>query len=135
MPWWHAFKKRGILASEGACLLLQLQLFVQVLAGVAWMGEKGQRKFTDVWANQTNLGQRFGLSAIAMGKKRKRAEFAGRGWESNRTGSLPGLVYTNAAQGWHPVLVEFTYRDRDERPMCTCRQAAANWLESCAVLG
>ena len=35
------------------------------------MEKKGQHKFTDVWANQTTLGKRFGLSAIAMGKKLK----------------------------------------------------------------
>lgn len=35
------------------------------------MGKKRQQKFTDVWANQTNLGKQFGLSAIAMGKKLK----------------------------------------------------------------
>jgi hypothetical protein len=35
------------------------------------MGKKGQQKFTDVWANQTNLGKQFGLSAVAMGKKLK----------------------------------------------------------------
>ena len=68
------------------------------------MGKKGRQKFTDVWANQTNLGKQFGLSAVAMGKKRKRAEIAGRGWESNRAGALPGLLHTDAAQGWHPVL-------------------------------
>ena len=33
------------------------------------MGKKGRQKFTDVWANQTNLGKQFGLSAVAMGKK------------------------------------------------------------------
>jgi hypothetical protein len=35
------------------------------------MGKKGRQKFADVWANQTNLGKQFGLSAIAMGKKLK----------------------------------------------------------------
>src|SRR5260221_6313638 len=33
------------------------------------------------------------------------------------------------------VIAEFTYQDRDERPICMCEQVAANWLESCAVLG
>ena len=59
------------------CVLLRLQLCVQVLAGVAWMGKKGQQKFTDVWANQTNLGKQFGLSAIAMGKKLKELKLRG----------------------------------------------------------
>lgn len=68
------------------------------------MGKKSRQKFTDAWANQTNLGKQFGLSPIAMGRERKRAEFAGRGWESNRAGSLPGLLHTHASQGWHPVL-------------------------------
>src|SRR6266566_5779374 len=69
-------KRRRIFASKGAyllllCVLLRLRLFVQDLAGVAWMGKKGHQKFTDIWATQTNLGKQFGLSAIAMGKKLK----------------------------------------------------------------
>jgi hypothetical protein len=39
--------------------------------GICWIGKKGHQKFTDLWANQTNLGKQFGLSAIAMGKKLK----------------------------------------------------------------
>src|SRR5215471_2104633 len=35
------------------------------------MGKQGHQKFTDIWANQTDLGKRLGLSAIAMGKKLK----------------------------------------------------------------
>ena len=35
------------------------------------MGKQGHQKFTDVWANQTNLGKQFGLSPVAMGKKLK----------------------------------------------------------------
>src|SRR5258708_9880383 len=38
------------------------------------------------------------------GQEAQGAEIAGRGWESNRAGSLPGLLHTDAAQGWHPVL-------------------------------
>lgn len=30
---------------------------------------KKQEKFTDLWINQTRLGEHFGLSAIAIGKK------------------------------------------------------------------
>ena len=48
------------------------------------MGKKEQQKFTDVWANQTNLGKQFGLSAIAMGKKLK--ELGLRGEDGNPTG-------------------------------------------------
>jgi hypothetical protein len=33
------------------------------------------------------------------------------------------------------VFAEFTSRDGDEQPMCTCERVAENWLESCAVLG
>ncbi|MEQ9238611.1 MAG: hypothetical protein RIG66_31510 [Coleofasciculus sp. E2-BRE-01] len=34
------------------------------------MNKKNKRnQFTKTWANQTNLGKQFGLSAIAMGKK------------------------------------------------------------------
>jgi hypothetical protein len=40
------------------------------------MGKKGRQKFTDVWANQTNLGKQFGLSSIAMGKRLKARELA-----------------------------------------------------------
>ncbi len=35
------------------------------------MAKKGRQKFTEIWANQTDLGKQFGLSAIAMGKKLK----------------------------------------------------------------
>jgi len=41
------------------------------------MGKKGRQKFTDVWANQTNLGKQFGLSAVAMGKKLKELKLRG----------------------------------------------------------
>jgi hypothetical protein len=27
-----------------------------------------EKKFNQIWSNQTNLGKRFGLSAIAVGK-------------------------------------------------------------------
>ena len=27
-----------------------------------------EKKFTQIWSNQTNLGKKFGLSAIAVGK-------------------------------------------------------------------
>jgi hypothetical protein len=47
------------------------------------MGKKGRQKFTDVWANQTNLGKQFGLSAVAMGKKLK--ELSLRGEDGNPT--------------------------------------------------
>jgi hypothetical protein len=47
------------------------------------MGKKGHQKFADVWANQTNLGKQFGLSAIAMGKKLK--ELSLRGEDGNPT--------------------------------------------------
>ncbi len=47
------------------------------------MGKKGRQKFTDVWANQTNLGNQFGLTAIAMGKKLK--ELRLRGEDGNPT--------------------------------------------------
>jgi hypothetical protein len=47
------------------------------------MGKKRHQKFTDVWANQTNLGKQFGLSAIAMGKKLK--ELGLRGEDGNPT--------------------------------------------------
>lgn len=47
------------------------------------MGKKGHQKFTDVWANQTNLGKQFGLSSIAMGKKLK--ELGLRGEDGNPT--------------------------------------------------
>src|SRR5260221_14002338 len=102
-------KRRRIFASKGAylillCVLLRLRLFVQDLAGAAWMGKKGHQKFTDIWANQTNLGKQFGLSAIVYGQEAEGAGLAGRGWESNRASSLPGLLHTDAAQGWHPVL-------------------------------
>src|SRR5260221_13650290 len=89
---------------RSSCALLRLRLFVQALRGGAFMGKKGRQKFTDVWANQTNLGKQFGLSAVAMGKKRKRAEIAGRGWESSGAGSLPWLLHTDAAQGCYPVI-------------------------------
>lgn len=69
------------------------------------MGKKGHQKVTDIWANQTHLGKQFGLSAIAMGKKLK--ELGLRAEESNRAGSLPGLLHTGAAQGWHPVLTRY----------------------------
>src|SRR5260370_37523535 len=68
------------------------------------MGKKGHQKFSDIWANQTNLGKQFGLSAIVYGKEAEGAGLAGRGWESNGASSLPGLLHTDAAQGWHPVL-------------------------------
>ena len=41
------------------------------------MGKKRHQKFTDVWANQTNLGKQFGLSAAAMGKKLKELNLRG----------------------------------------------------------
>ena len=41
------------------------------------MGKKGRQTFTDVWANQTNLGKQFGLSPIAMGKKLKELKLRG----------------------------------------------------------
>jgi len=41
------------------------------------MRKKGQQKFTDIWANQTNLGKQFGLSPIAMGKKLKELKLRG----------------------------------------------------------
>ncbi len=47
------------------------------------MGKKGHQKFADLWANQTNLGKQFGLSAIAMGKKLK--ELGLRGEDGNPT--------------------------------------------------
>ena len=47
------------------------------------MGKKRHQKFTDVWANQTNLGKQFGLTAIAMGKKLK--ELGLRGEDGNPT--------------------------------------------------
>ena len=47
------------------------------------MGKKGRQKFTDVWANQTNLGKQFGLTAIAMGKELK--ELRLRGEDGNPT--------------------------------------------------
>jgi len=68
------------------------------------MGKQGRQKFTDIWANQTDLGKQFGLSAIAMGKKRKRAGLARRGRKSNHPGAWQWVLHTNAAQGWHAVL-------------------------------
>ena len=47
------------------------------------MGKKRRQKFTDLWANQTNLGKQFGLTAIAMGKKLK--ELGLRGEDGNPT--------------------------------------------------
>jgi hypothetical protein len=41
------------------------------------MKKKGRQKFTDIWANQTNLGKQFGLSPIAMGKKLKELKLRG----------------------------------------------------------
>ena len=35
---------------------------------VVAMGKHSGQKFTNLWANQTDLGKQFGLSAIAMGK-------------------------------------------------------------------
>jgi len=35
------------------------------------MGKKNRQQWTDVWANQTTLGNHFGLSALAMGRKLK----------------------------------------------------------------
>jgi len=96
MPQWPALKKRGILASEVACLLLRLQLCVQVLAGVAWMRKKGQQKFTDIWANQTNLGKQFGLSPIAMGKKLKELKL--RGEDGNPTAQALCQGYCTLSQ-------------------------------------
>src|SRR5215471_13426045 len=56
-----------------------------------WMGKKGHQKFTDVWANQTNLGKQFGLSPIAMGKKLK--ELGLRGEDGNPTAQALGQDY------------------------------------------
>lgn len=47
------------------------------------MKKKEHQKFTDIWVNQTNIGKRFGLSAIAMGKKLK--ELGLRGEDANPT--------------------------------------------------
>jgi hypothetical protein len=47
------------------------------------MGKKSRQKFADIWANQTNLGKQFGLSAITMGKKLK--ELRLRGEDGNPT--------------------------------------------------
>jgi hypothetical protein len=58
------------------------------------MGKKGQQKFTDVWANQTNLGKQFGLSAIAMGKKLK--ELGLRGEDGNPTAQALAEGYCTA---------------------------------------
>jgi hypothetical protein len=33
------------------------------------MSKKRSRRFRDIWVNQTELGQHFGMSAVAMGKK------------------------------------------------------------------
>ena len=33
------------------------------------MSRKNKRKFTDIWANQTDIGKLFGLSAIKVGTK------------------------------------------------------------------
>lgn len=33
------------------------------------MSRKHKRKFNDIWANQTNIGKLFGLSAIKVGEK------------------------------------------------------------------
>jgi hypothetical protein len=51
--------------------------------GAIFMGKKGRQKFTEIWANQTELGKQFGLSAIAMGKKLK--ELGLRGEDGNPT--------------------------------------------------
>ena len=55
------------------------------------MGKRSRQKFTDVWANQTDLGKQFGLSAVAMGKKLK--ELGLRGEDSNPTTLALGTGY------------------------------------------
>jgi hypothetical protein len=55
------------------------------------MGKQGRQKFTDIWANQTDLGKQFGLSAIAMGKKLK--ELGLRGEDGNPTTLALGQGY------------------------------------------
>jgi hypothetical protein len=42
------------------------------------MGKQSHQKFADTWANQTNLGQPYGLSAVSMGKKLKELGLRGR---------------------------------------------------------
>jgi hypothetical protein len=47
------------------------------------MGKQSHQKFADTWANQTNLGKLYGLSAVAMGKRLK--ELGLRGEDGNPT--------------------------------------------------
>jgi hypothetical protein len=55
------------------------------------MRKQGRQKFTAIWANQTDLGKQFGLSAIAMGKKLK--ELGLRGEDGNPTTLALGNGY------------------------------------------
>ena len=54
----------------GWVLFFSVHRVVQARLGAAFMGKQGRQKFADVWADQTTLGKQFGLSPIAMGKKR-----------------------------------------------------------------
>ena len=51
---------------------------------------KKQKKFRDIWVNQTTLGKAFNLSAVAIGKKLKEQQL--READGNPTASFPPLV-------------------------------------------
>jgi hypothetical protein len=103
------------------------------------MGKKGRQKFTDVWANQTNLGKQFGLSPIAMGRKLK--ELGLRGEDGNPTTLALGNGYctpTPLKDGtpffmWNRQLVEELMRahgyQRLDPQEVEARELAESWVE------
>src|SRR5215831_4718591 len=88
LAFWHP---RGCGSSLDAFSFFSVQRTVQTRLGVVFMGKQGRQKFTDIWANQTDLGKQFGLSAIAMGKKLK--ELGLRGEDGNPTTLALGNGY------------------------------------------
>jgi hypothetical protein len=67
------------------------------------MAEKKQ-EFCSVWANQSDLGKRFGLSAVALG--RKHTEFGLKGQDNQPTQRAldGGVCDTHPHAGWQAVL-------------------------------
>ena len=103
------------------------------------MGKKGQQKFTDVWANQTNLGKQFGLSAIAMGKKLKEMRLRGEDGNPTQQALAEGYCTSTPLKDgtpffmWNRQKVEELMRahgyQRLDPQEVKARELADNWVQ------
>lgn len=83
------------------------------------MGKKNNKKFGDLWSNLTNLGKKYGLSAIKMGKKLKELGLRNEEGKPTEKALLEGFAKSTPLKDgtpfymWHKIKIGQLMREND----------------------